>query len=229
MQQDFQVLQSNGLDATRNSVLRNTYRLLGLSMLPTAVGAVLGVNSSFAFLAASPIMGTILLMAGVYGLMFAIERNKYSATGVYLLLGLTFLMGFMLGPILQVSLHLRNGGQLVGLAAAGTGLTFLGMSAFGSNVNRDFNRIGNFLSAGAIVLLVCMVAQIFLRLPMFQLVIAGGFMIFSSLMISYQINQIVRGGETNYISATLTLYISIYNIFVSLLQILMAFSGNDRD
>lgn len=229
MSQDFQVLQSGGVADARSSVLRNTYRLLGLSMLPTAVGAMIGVNSSFAFLAASPIMGTILLMVGVYGLMFAIERNKYSATGVYLLLALTFLLGLMLGPILQFSLHLRNGGQLIGLATAGTGATFLAMSALGSNANRDMNGIGRFLAVGSIVLLVCMVAQIFLRLPMFQLVMSGMFMVFSSLMIAYQTNQVVRGGETNYISATLTLYISIYNIFVSLLQLLIAFSGNDRD
>ena len=115
------------------------------------------------------------------------------------------------------------------VVVANVAVTFLGMSAFGSNVNRNFNGIARFLTAGAIVLLVCMVAQMFLQLPLFQLVIAGGFMIFSSLMIAFQVNQIVRGGETNYISATLSLYVSIYNIFVSLLQILMAFSGNDRD
>lgn len=229
MQQDFQVLSSTGAEVSRNSVLRNTYRLLGLSMLPAAAGAMVGVNTSFAFLAGSPILGTVLMLVAVYGLMFAIERNKYSATGVYLLLAFTFLMGFLLGPLLQVALHLRNGSELVGLAAAGTGLTFFGMSALGSNAQRNLNGLAQFLTVGAIVLLVCMIAQMFLRLPMFQLVIAGGFMIFSSLMIAFQVNQIVRGGETNYISATLTIFISIYNIFVSLLQLLMAFAGGDRD
>lgn len=228
MQQDFQVFQSAGVDATRNSVLRNTYRLLGISMLPTAIGALIGVNTGFSFLAGSPILGPILLMVGVYGLMFAIERNKYSSTGVYLLLALTFLLGFLLGPILQYSLHVRGGGQLIGLATGGTGLVFLAMSAFGGNANRNLSGIANFLMVGSLVLLVCVFAQIFLQIPMFQLVLAGLFMIFSSLMIAFQINQIVRGGETNYISATLTLYISIYNIFTSLLQILLAFSGNDR-
>ncbi len=229
MQQDFKVFSSGSQELARNTVLRDTYRLLGLSMLPTAAGAALGVNTGFSLLAASPMIGSLLMLAVIYGLMFAIERNKYSSTGVYLLLGLTFFLGFTLGPILQYTLHFRNGGELIGLAVGGTGLTFLGMSAFGSNAKRDFTSIGNFLAVGGIVLMVAVVANIFLQLPVLHLVLAGGFMIFSSLMISYQINQLVNGGETNYISATLSLYISLYNIFVSLLQLLMAFGGNDRD
>ncbi len=229
MQQDYQVYSSGSADLARNNVLRNTYRLLGLSMLPTAAGAAIGVNTGFSLLAGSPVVGSLLMMAVIYGLMFAIERNKYSSTGVYLLLGLTFFLGFTLGPILQYSLHFRNGAQLIGVAVGGTGLTFLGMSAFGSSTTRDFSGIGKFLGVGAIVLLVAVLANLFLRLPMFQLVLAGAFMIFSSLMISYQVNQVVKGGETNYISATLSLYISIYNIFVSLLQLLLAFGGSNRD
>ena len=229
MQQDFQVFSSSGSTASRNNVLRNTYRLLGLSMLPTAAGAAIGVNTGFSLLAGSPIVGSLLMMAVVYGLMFAIERNKYSSTGVYLLLALTFFLGFTLGPILQYTLHFRNGGQLIGLAVGGTGLIFMGMSAFGSNTQRDFTKIGNFLAVGGIVLMVTVLANLFLQLPMLSLVLAGGFMIFSSLVISYQINQLVTGGETNYISATLTLYISLYTIFVSLLRLLLAFGGGDRD
>jgi FtsH-binding integral membrane protein len=228
MQQDFQVLSSGSLDATRNSVLRNTYRLLGISMLPTALGAAVGVNTGFSFLAGSPILGMILMMAVVYGLMFAIERNKYSATGVYLLLAFTFVMGFLLGPILQLSLHMRNGAQLIGVAAGGTGLIFLGMSTLGSNAKRNFAGMGQFLMVGAVVLLVAMLANMFLQLPALQLTIAAAFMVFSSLMISFQVNAIVRGGETNYISAALSIYISIYNIFVSLLQLLLAFAGDNR-
>lgn len=227
--EDFQNFSANTFGATQNAVLRNTYRLLGISLIPTAIGAAVGVNTSFAFMAASPLMGSLLFMAVVYGLFFAIERNKYSSTGVYLLLALTFILGFMLGPILQFTLHFNNGPQLIGLAAGGTGLTFLGMSMLGSNAQRNFSSMTGFLSIGAIVLMVASIANIFLQLPLFQLVLAGGFMIFSALMISWQINEIVRGGETNYISATLTLYISIYNIFVSLLQILGFVGGNDRD
>ena len=229
MQQDFKVSSTGSFDATRNSVLRNTYRLLGISMLPTAVGAAIGVNTSFSFMAASPMLGSLVFLAVVYGLFFAIERNKYSSTGVYLLLGLTFILGFMLGPILQHTLHFRNGAELIGLATGGTGVTFLALSALGSDTRRNFSGAANFLFVGSIILLVAMVANIFLQLPMFQLVLAGGFMIFSSVMIVYQINEIVRGGETNYITATLTLYISIYNIFVSLLQLLGVFGGSSRD
>lgn len=227
--QDFQTFNTQSYDATRNAVLRNTYRLLGISLIPTVLGAWIGVNTSFAFLAASPLMGSLLFMAVVYGLFFAIERNKYSATGVYLLLALTFILGFMLGPILQFTLHFRNGPELVGLAAGGTGLIFMVLSALGADARRDFSRMSNFLTVGAIVLMICALANLFLQLPLFQLVIAGGFMIFSSIMIGYQVNEIVRGGETNYISATLSLYVSIYNIFVSLLQILGFVGGSDRD
>lgn len=230
MQQDFRAFQpANSFETSRNAVLRNTYRLLGLSMLPTAAGAAIGINTGFSLLAFGPIAGTLLMMAVLYGLMFAIERNKYSSTGVYLLLTLTFFLGLSLGPLLGFALHLRNGSELVGLAVGGTGLTFLGMSSFGANSKRDFTGIGNFLAVGSIVLLVAVIANLFLQLPAFQLVLAGAFMIFSSLMISWQVNQVVNGGETNYISATLSLYISLYNLFVSLLQLLMAFGGNDRD
>jgi FtsH-binding integral membrane protein len=227
--QDFQNFSTNTYEVNSNAVLRNTYRLLGISLIPTAIGAALGVNTSFAFMAASPLLGSILFMAVIYGLFFAIERNKYSSTGVYLLLALTFILGFMLGPILQFTLHFRNGPQLVGLAAGGTGITFLAMSALGSNAQRNFSSMTGFLTIGAIVLMVASIANIFLQLPLLQLVLAGGFMIFSSIMISWQVNEIVRGGETNYISATLTLYMSIYNIFVSLLQILGFVGGSDRD
>ena len=229
MQPDFQSLSTARGAVTTNGVLRNTYRLLGLSMLPTAVGALIGVNSGISIFSAGPIVGSLLFLGIAYGLMFAIERNKYSATGVYLLLAFTFFMGFMLGPILQFSLNMRNGGELIGLAVGGTGLTFLGMSAFGSSTKRNLSGMTNFLVAGGIVLMIASLAGIFLHMPALQLVISAGFMLFSSLMIAFQVNQIVQGGETNYISATLTIYISIYNIFVSLLRILMAFGGSSRD
>lgn len=230
MQSDFQAFSTSGsLAASRNSVLRNTYRLLGISMLPTVAGALIGINTGFSLLAGNPLVGSLVMFAVIYGLMFAIERNKNSSTGVFLLLGLTFILGFMLGPILQYSLHFRNGAQLIGLAAGGTGITFLAMSALGNSTTRNFSGMANFMLVGAVVLLVAMIANMFLQLPMLQLVIAGAFMIFSSLMITMRVNEIVNGGETNYISATLSLYVSIYNIFVSLLQLLMAFGGSDRD
>jgi FtsH-binding integral membrane protein len=224
-----QVYQQNMLDSgTRNEVLKNTYLLLALSLLPTAIGALIGINMSFMFLAASPIMGSLLLIGGMYFMMFMVEKNKYSFAGIAWLMAFTFLMGILLGPLLQFTLHVPNGANLILLAALLTSAVFFAMSAIAFTVKRELSGVGNFLAVGAIVLLVAMIANIFLRMPGFYLMICGAFVIFSSLMILWQVNQLVRGGETNYISATLTLYVSIYNLFTSLLQIILAFSGNDR-
>ena len=222
-------LSSGQVAVTRDKVLRNTYLLLGLSLIPTVIGALVGINMSFAFLRASPVLGSFAFLAVFYGLVFAIERNRETSLGVYLLLGFTFLMGVMLGPLLQVALGLRGGAQMVALAAGGTSAVFFGMSAIGSTTKRDLSGMTRFLTAGAIVLMVAVVANLFLQMTLLQLTIAAAFMLFSSLMIMWQVNNIVNGGETNYVSATLTLYISIYNIFVSLLQIIMSVSGNSRD
>ena len=166
------------------------------------------------------------MLAIFYGWIFAIERNKDSALGVGLLLGFTLFMGLLLGPILQVALGLSNGGQLVALAAGGTAATFFGLAAVATTTKRDFSFLGNFLMVGVIVLMLAVVANIFLASPLLHLVLCGAFILISSMLILYQLSAIVNGGETNYVSATLTLYISIYNIFTSLLQILMAVSGN---
>ena len=229
MQREFNTYtQTGALDSVQHRVLRNTYWLLGLSLIPTAIGALVGINMSFAFMAASPILSSLLFLGAIYGLFFAIEANKYSTTGVYLLLALTFVMGVMLGPLLQFTLAFRNGGQLITLAAGGTAAVFFTLAGIASTTKRDFSGMANFLTVGAIVLMIAVVANIFLRLPMLQLVLCGGFMLFSSLMILFNVNQIVRGGETNYITATLSLYMNIYNIFVSLLEILGVFGGDRR-
>ncbi len=229
MQREFNTYtQAGALDSVQHRVLRNTYWLLGLSLIPTAIGALVGINMSFAFMAASPILSSLLFLGAIYGLFFAIEANKYSTTGVYLLLALTFVMGIMLGPLLQFTLAFRNGAQLIALAAGGTAAVFFTLAGIASTSKRDFSGMANFLTVGAIVLMIAVVANIFLRLPMLQLVLCGGFMLFSSLMILFNVNQIVRGGETNYITATLSLYMNIYNIFVSLLEILGIFGGDRR-
>lgn len=216
----------DSLALQRHRVLRNTYLLLAISLIPTMIGAMLGLNISFAFLAKSPVMSSILILAGIYGLFFAIEANKNSGIGVALLLGLTFLMGVLLGPLLQVALRLQNGGELIGLAAGGTAAVFFVLAGVASTTKRDFGYLGHFLMVGAVVLMLAVVANIFFANAGAHLAICAGFVLFSSMLILFQVNQIVRGGETNYISATLTLYISIYNLFTSLLQLLMAFSGN---
>ena len=214
--------------ALRNQVLRNTYLLLALSMIPTAIGALVGMSLSFGFLRASPIMGSLLLLGGLYVMMFMIEKNKHSFTGIALLMGFTFLMGMLLGPLLTVALHIPNGANLVFTAAALTAAVFFVMSVIALTTKRELNFLSSFLTIGAVVLFIAIIANIFLRMPGFHLMICGAFVIFSSLMILWQVSQLVRGGETSYVSATLTIYISLYNLFTSLLQIIMAFAGGDR-
>jgi len=133
----------------------------------------------------------------------------------------------LLGPVLQRVLGFANGGQLVAMAAGGTALTFFGLSAVASNVKRDFSSMGRFLLVGFIVIMLAVVANVFFQIPALALTILVAFIIFSSMIILYQVNAIVRGGETNYVSATLTLYVAIYNIFSSLLQLLGIFGGDD--
>ena len=220
--------QSTALSSSRHKVLRNTYALLGLSMIPTVIGAAVGANMSFAFMAGSPIIGMIAIMAVFYGLTFAIEANRNNALGVPLMLLFTLLMGVLLGPLLQAAFKLANGSQLIMVAGGATTLVFAVMAGIATTTKRDLSGMGKFLMVGAIVLMVAVVANIFLQLPLMSLVISAAFALFSSLMILWQVKTIVDGGETSYISAALGIYISIYNLFTSLLHLLMAFAG-DRD
>ncbi|MFN8771230.1 MAG: Bax inhibitor-1/YccA family protein [Neisseriaceae bacterium] len=212
----------------RQKVLRSTYLLLALSLIPTGIGAIIGVNLAFGFLLTSPILAPIIMIAGLYFLMFMVERNKNSFAGVVWMMAFTFFMGLLLGPLLQYALRMPNGSSLVLMAALLTSIIFFVMSGVAYTVKKEMSFIGSFLTIGAIVLFVAIIANIFLRMPGLYLAICGAFVIFSSLMILWQVNQVVRGGETNYISATLTLYISIYNLFTSLLQLILAFTGNRR-
>lgn len=215
--------------AQQNKVLRNTYLLLAVSLIPTVIGAAIGTNFiNFSFLRSSPIMSVIIMMAVFYGWIFMIEKNRNSVLGVGLLLGFTAFMGLLLAPLLQTILSLRNGGQLVMMAAGGTAAVFFVLSGIAATTKRDFSFLNKFLLVGFVVIMLAVVAQIFLQSPLMQLVLCGAFIIFSSALILWQINAIVRGGETNYVSATLSLYVSLYNIFSSLLQILGVTSG-DRD
>ncbi len=214
--------------SVRMQVLRSTYLLLALSMIPTAIGALIGVNMSFAFLAGSPIMGTLLLIGGMYFLMFMVQKNRNSFAGIVWLMGFTLLMGLLLGPLLQLALRIPNGSQLILLAALLTSAVFFVMSAIAFTIKRETPFLTNFLAIGGVVILISMIAMIFFHTPMMQLMLCGAFVIFSSLMILWQVNQIIIGGETNYISATLSIYVSLYNLFTSLLQIIIALSGNDR-
>jgi modulator of FtsH protease len=232
MQPDLKTVYSSGsqdVAAQQNTVLRNTYLLLAVSLIPTVIGAAVGTNFvNFSFMRSSPVMSMIVMLAVFYGWIFMIEKNRNSVLGVGLLLGFTAFMGLMLAPLLQSTLSLRNGGQLVMMAAGGTAAVFFVLSGIASSTKRDFSFLNKFMMVGFVVIMLAVVAQIFLQSPLMQLVLCGAFIIFSSALILWQINAIVRGGETNYVSATLSLYISVYNIFTSLLQILGLTSG-DRD
>jgi modulator of FtsH protease len=217
--------QSTVLTGSEHRVLRNTYWLLGLSLIPTAVGAVLGYNLDFGFVRQHPILFSLGIIAAFYGWIFAIEKNRDSTLGIGLLLGFTLFMGLILGPLLQLALGLKNGGQLVLLAAGGTAAAFFGLATVATSTTRSFSNLGNFLVVGVVVVMLAVLANIFLASPLLHLVICGAFAILSSMLILYHLNAVVNGGETNYISAALSVYIAVYNLFVSLLQLLMAFMG----
>ena len=218
--------RSESAQLETNRVLRNTYALLGLSLIPTVIGAFIGLRMDFSFMTLHPFMFAIGFMAVMFGLFALITKHQNSSVGVWLLLGVTFLFGLMLGPILQHALHLRNGAQIVGLAAAGTGITFLSLSAIASSPARDFSYLGKFLFIGLILALIASLANAYFQIPVMSLVISGVSVVIFSGYILFDVNQIVRGGQTNYVMATLSLYLDIYNIFVNLLNILMSVMGS---
>jgi modulator of FtsH protease len=211
----------------QHKVLRNTYMLLALSLIPTIIGAAIGTNVDLSFMRTSPMLSFVAILAIFYGWIYAIERNKQSALGVLLLLGFTLFLGLLLGPLLHRVLGFKNGTELVMMAAGGTAAVFFVMAGIASSTKRDFSGLGSFLTVGAVIIMLGVVASMFMASPILYLVILGAFVLFSSLMILWQVNAIVRGGETNYVSATLTLYISIYNLFSSLLQLLGLGGSND--
>ncbi|MEF8750422.1 MAG: Bax inhibitor-1/YccA family protein [Candidatus Accumulibacter propinquus] len=230
MQPQFQMTgQASGeLALQQNKVLRNTFMLLALTMLPTVLGALVGVQMQFAFLSGSPLMSFLLFLAIAFGFMWGIERTKNSGMGVVLLLGFTFFMGLMLSRILQVALGFSNGGSLIAMAAGGTGLIFFSLAGVATVTKKDFSFLGKFLFIGMIVVLLAALANAFFQIPALSLTISAIAVMVFSAYILYDISRIVNGGEDNYISATLAVYLDIYNVFVSLLNLLMFFSG-DRD
>jgi modulator of FtsH protease len=219
---------AGGIALEQQRVLRNTYLLLALSLIPTAIGAAVGTNLNLSFLRASPILSFFLILAVFYGWIFAIEKNKNSSLGLGLLLGFTFFMGLLLGPLFQFVLGFKNGIQLVMMAAGGTAAVFFGLAGVAATTKRDFSFLSKFLFVGFFVIMLAVIANVFFASPVAHLAILAMFILFSSAAILFQVNAIVRGGETNYISATLTLYVSIYNLFTSLLQI-FGLLGGERD
>ena len=230
MQPQFQMTgqATQDLSLQQNKVLRNTYMLLALSMVPTVIGALLGVQMGFSFFAGSPMISFMVFMGVAFAFMWGIERTKNSGMGVALLLGFTFFMGLMLSRILQVALGFSNGGSLVATAAGGTGAIFFTLATVATVTKKDFSFLGKFLFIGVIVVLLAAVANIFFQIPALSLTISAVAVMIFSAYILYDISRIVNGGEDNYITATLAVYLDVYNVFVSLLHLLMAFGG-DRD
>jgi modulator of FtsH protease len=196
-----------------NKVLRNTYALLSMTLLWSAV--VAGVAMAYNL----PHPGMIITLVGFYGLLFMIEKNRNNATGVVFTFALTGFMGYTLGPILNMYVG-AGMGDVVMTALGGTALTFMAASAYALTTKRDLSFINGMLMAGFVVILVGMVASFFIQTPVLHLAMSGLFVLFSTGVILLTTQQIVRGGETNYISATVSLYVSLYNLFISLLSIL---------
>ena len=221
------VAGSGALADQRNRVLRNTYWLLALSMVPTVLGAFIGVQTGL-MRNLSPGMGAIVFLAGAFGFIFAIEKFKNSAAGVPILLAFTFFMGLMLARLLGSVLGLKNGGSLIMLAFGGTGAIFFGMATLSSVIKRDLGSMGKFLFIGMIMLLVAGIANFFIQSSALMItlsVIAIG--IFSAFIV-YDLKRVKDGLETNYITATLGVYLSVYNVFQSLLAI-FGMTGGSSD
>ena len=211
----------------RHKVLRNTYWLLALSLLPTVLGAWAGVATGITQSLRGG-MGLIVFLGGAFGFMYAIEKTKNSAAGVPVLLGFTFFMGLMLSRLITSVLGFSNGPQLIMTAFAGTAGVFFVMASLATVIKRDLSGMGKWLMVGAIVLMVGAVINVFVGSTAGMMAISVlAIAIFSAFML-YDLKRILDGGETNYISATLSLYLSIFNVFQSLLA-LLGIAGGERD
>lgn len=211
----------------RHKVLRNTYWLLALSLLPTVLGTWLGVATGITASLRGG-MGLIVFMVGAFGFMYAIEKTKHSALGVGVLLAFTFFMGLMLSRLIGTVLGFKNGSELIMTAFAGTAGVFLVMASLASVIKRDLSGMGKWLMVGAVVLMVGAIINVFVGSSAGMMAISVAAMgIFSAYML-YDIKQIIDGGETNYISATLALYMDVFNVFQSLLA-LLGIMGGERD
>ncbi|TWI66403.1 modulator of FtsH protease [Pseudoduganella lurida] len=217
---------AGGQSVTRNKVLRNTYWLLSLSMIPTVLGAAVGV--AFGVPIPAGFLGALLFLGIAFGFIWAIEKNKHSGAGVALLLGFTFFMGLMLTPLLTRTLGFSNGGTLIMLAFGGTASIFAVLASIATVSKRDFSGVAKFAMIGLVGIILASLANIFFAIPALTLTISVLAIGIFSAFILYDVQRIVNGGETNYVSATLALYLDVYNIFTSLLQIL-GFAGGSRD
>ena len=218
------VAGGGALTAQRNRVLRNTYWLLALSMVPTVFGAWVGVQTGM-MRGMGMGMSAIVFLGGAFAFMFAIEKFKNSAAGVPILLAFTFFMGVMLSRLVGSVLGLANGGSLIMTAFAGTGAVFLGMASLSTVIKRDLSSMGKFMFIGVILLLVAGIANIFIQSSALMITLSMLAIGIFSFFILYDLKRVQDGEETNYITATLGVYLSVYNIFSSLLAMLGIFGG----
>ena len=205
-----------------NKVLRNTYALLSMTLLFSAVMASISMAMNVGFMANLIAFGGSIVL-----LWFVLPRTANSAAGIAVVFGITGLLGFGLGPILNTYLALSNGGQIIMTALGGTGVIFMALSAYALTTKRDFSFLGGMLMVGFIVVLLAAVANIFMNIPALSLTISAVVILLMSGFILFDTSRIINGGETNYILATVSLYLSIYNIFVHLLHLLGALGGDD--
>ena len=212
--------------AERNQVLRNTYWLLALSMLPTVLGAWLGVATGLTR-ALSPGIGAMVFLGGAFGFMYAIEKTKNSAAGVAVLLAFTFFMGLMLSRLVGAVLGQANGAGLIMTAFAGTGVIFLGMASLSSVIKRDLSGMGKWLFVGALLILVAGIANIFMQSSALMMALAVLTMGVFTAFILHDLQRVKDGLETNYITATLGVYLSLFNVFQALLMLLGIGGGSD--
>jgi modulator of FtsH protease len=217
---DKTVVQSQPSVLATNKVIRNTYILLSLTLLFSALcaGAAVVMNM--------PPMGLLITLVGYFGLLFLTTKFRNSSLGLVFVFALTGFMGLTLGPIINAYLSLPNGSEIVMTAMGGTGIIFLGLSGYALTTRKDFSFMGGFLMVGILVAFLAGLASFFFTMPGLSLAVSAMFVLLMSGLILYQTSQIIHGGETNYVMATLTLYISIYNLFTSLLHLLGAFSND---
>lgn len=223
MQANYQTLPQTGeLTQVRNKVLKNTYALLAMTLLFSALTAGVSIVMN-----PPHFTGLVTSILALLLLWFVLPRTTNSAMGLAVVFGVTGLLGFGLGPLLNAYLNTANGSQIVMTALGGTGIIFLALSAYALTTKRDFSFMGGMLMVGMIVVVIAAIANIFLAMPALSLTISAVVILLMSGFILYDTGRIVNGGETNYILATVSLYLSIYNIFVSLLQLLGIFGGDD--
>ena len=205
-----------------NKVLRNTYLLLSMTLLFSAVMAVVSMMFKVSHVV------SLVCSFGALGLIWLVlPKTAHSSAGIGVVFAITGLLGFGLGPILNAYLSLANGPELIATSLGGTGVIFLALSAYVLTTRKDFSFMGGFLMVGLIIAILAMVANLFFQIPALSLALSGAIILIMSGFILFDTSRIIHGGETNYVNATVSLYLSIYNIFVSLLQILGIFGGDD--